>query len=146
MGADLQCAKYLAFPFQRRISRKVGAGAGAYLLRIFLERLGGGQNALHSRIRPKSLYRSLFEAGTDAGSMGLFASWPQLAKDFAQLSQTKLTVPVLSIGGEKSLGNELAAQMKLVATDVTVVVLKDTGHWILEERPKETTDALVKFL
>lgn len=25
--------------------------------------------------------------------------------------------------------------MKLVATDVIVVVLKDTGHWILEERP-----------
>src|SRR5438034_7895758 len=75
-----------------------------------------------------------------------FASWPQLAKDFSQLSQTKLTMPVLSIGGEKSLGNELAAQMKLVAGDVTVVVLPNTGHWILEERPKETTDALVKFL
>jgi pimeloyl-ACP methyl ester carboxylesterase len=75
-----------------------------------------------------------------------FASWPQLAKDFAQLSQNKLTMPVLSIGGEKSLGNELAAQMKLVADNVTVVVLKDTGHWVLEERPKETTEALVKFL
>ncbi|PYI87872.1 MAG: alpha/beta hydrolase [Verrucomicrobia bacterium] len=75
-----------------------------------------------------------------------FASWPQLAKDFAQLSQTKLTIPVLSIGGDKANGNELAQQMKLVAADVTVVVLKDTGHWILEERPKETTDALVKFL
>jgi pimeloyl-ACP methyl ester carboxylesterase len=75
-----------------------------------------------------------------------FASWPQLAKDFAQFSQTKLTMPVLSIGGEKSLGNQLAEQMKLVANNVTVVVLKDTGHWILEERPKETTDALVKFL
>src|ERR1700682_1013967 len=74
------------------------------------------------------------------------ASWPQLAKEFAQLSQTKLTMPVLSIGGEKSLGNELAAQMKLVATDITVVVLKDTGHWIMEERRNETTDALVKFL
>jgi hypothetical protein len=36
--------------------------------------------------------------------------------------------------------------MKLVATDVTVAVLKYTGHWILEEKPKETTDALVKFL
>ena len=67
-------------------------------------------------------------------------------KDFTQLSQTKLTVSVLLIGGEKSLGNELAEQMKLVATDVTVVVLKDTGHWILEERPKETTGALVTFL
>jgi Predicted hydrolases or acyltransferases (alpha/beta hydrolase superfamily) len=75
-----------------------------------------------------------------------FSSWPQLAKDFAQLSQTKLTMPVLSIGGDKANGNELAEQMKLVATDVSVVVLKDTGHWILEERPKETTDALVNFL
>ncbi len=75
-----------------------------------------------------------------------FASFPQTAKDFAQLSQTKLTMPVLSIGGEKSLGDVLGQEMKLVATDVTVVVLKNTGHWILEENSKETTDALVKFL
>ena len=75
-----------------------------------------------------------------------FASWPQLAKDFAQLSQTKLAMPVLSIGGEKSLGNELGAQMKLVADNVTVIVLPNTGHWILEERPKETSEALVNFL
>lgn len=75
-----------------------------------------------------------------------FASWPQLAKDFAQLSQTKLTMPVLSIGGEKSLGNELAEQMKLVADNVTVIVLPSVGHWISEESPKETTDALTNFL
>jgi pimeloyl-ACP methyl ester carboxylesterase len=75
-----------------------------------------------------------------------FVSGPQTAKDFAQLSRTKLTMPVLSIGGEKSLGKELGQQMKLVSTNVTVIVLPDTGHWILEERPKETTDALVKFL
>ena len=36
--------------------------------------------------------------------------------------------------------------MKLVASDVTVVVLKNTGHWVLEEQPQETTDALMKFL
>jgi pimeloyl-ACP methyl ester carboxylesterase len=55
-------------------------------------------------------------------------------------------MPVLSIGGEKSLGEALGEQTKLVATNVTVVVLKNAGHWILEESPKETTDALVKFL
>jgi pimeloyl-ACP methyl ester carboxylesterase len=55
-------------------------------------------------------------------------------------------MPVLSIGGEKSLGSQLANQMRMVADNVTVVVLPDTGHWILEERPKETTEALVKFL
>jgi len=55
-------------------------------------------------------------------------------------------MPVLAIGGEKSLGNELGAQMKLIADNVEVIVLPNTGHWILEERPKETTEALVKFL
>ncbi|OLD16428.1 MAG: alpha/beta hydrolase [Acidobacteriales bacterium 13_1_40CM_3_55_5] len=75
-----------------------------------------------------------------------FVSFQQAAKDFAQLSQTKLTMPVLVIGGEKSLGDALAQQMKLVASNVTVVVLKDTGHWVLEERPKETAEALQKFL
>jgi hypothetical protein len=51
----------------------------------------------------------------------------------------------MSIGGEKSLGKELGQQMKLVGTNVTVIVLLDTGHWILEG-PKETTEALVKIL
>jgi pimeloyl-ACP methyl ester carboxylesterase len=36
--------------------------------------------------------------------------------------------------------------MKLVATDVTIVVLKNTGHWVMEESPKETMEALGKFL
>ena len=75
-----------------------------------------------------------------------FVSFQQAAKDFAQLSQTKLTMPVLTIGGDKSLGEALGQQVKLVATNVTVVVLKDTGHWLLEERPKETTEALNNFL
>ena len=75
-----------------------------------------------------------------------FAAWPQTAKDFALLAQTKLAIPILTIGGDRSLGEALGRQAKLVATDVTVAVLKNTGHWVLEERPKETTDALVTFL
>jgi pimeloyl-ACP methyl ester carboxylesterase len=75
-----------------------------------------------------------------------FVSFLQAAKDFAQLSQTKLTMPVLSIGGDKSLGEALGQQAKLVGSDVTVVTLKDTGHWLMEERPEETIEALEKFL
>jgi len=55
-------------------------------------------------------------------------------------------MPVLAIGGEKSLGEFLGRQMKLAASDVTAVVLKDCGHWMLEERPNETTAALGSFL
>src|SRR5271155_721563 len=75
-----------------------------------------------------------------------FVSFLQAAKDFAQLSQTKLTMPVLTIGGDKANGVALGQQVKLVATDATVVVLKNTGHWVLEENPKETTEALRRFL
>jgi pimeloyl-ACP methyl ester carboxylesterase len=75
-----------------------------------------------------------------------FVSFNQAAKDFAELARTPLTMPVLAIGGEKSLGEVLGAQMKSVARDLTVIVLKNTGHWILEENTRETTDALTKFL
>jgi pimeloyl-ACP methyl ester carboxylesterase len=75
-----------------------------------------------------------------------FVSFPQAARDFAELSQTKLPMPLLVIGGEKSLGKVLGEQARLVASNVRVIVLLETGHWVLEERPKETTDALEKFL
>jgi len=75
-----------------------------------------------------------------------FVSFQQAAKDFSQLAQTKLTMPVLAIGGEKANGTLLGQQMKIVATDATMIVLKNTGHWVLEENPTDTTDALQKFL
>ena len=75
-----------------------------------------------------------------------FVSFQQAAKDFARLSQTKLTMPVLSIGGGNANGDALGQQVKLVATNAASVVLPNTGHWIMEERPQETTDALLRFL
>jgi len=75
-----------------------------------------------------------------------FAAWPDTAKDFAQMAKAKLTMPVLSIAGEKASAAVLVPQMKLVATDVTAIDLKDTGHWLMEERPHETMEALTAFL
>jgi pimeloyl-ACP methyl ester carboxylesterase len=75
-----------------------------------------------------------------------FVSFGQAAKDFAQLSQMKLSMPALAIGGDKANGELLGQQMKIVASDAQVVVLKKTGHWVLEENPKGTTDALMNFL
>ena len=84
--------------------------------------------------------------GRMGASWAYFVSFLQAARDFELLSQTKLTMPVLTIGGDKSLGVPLGQQAKLVATDANVIVLKNAGHWILEEQPKATTEALVKFL
>ena len=75
-----------------------------------------------------------------------FASWPETAKQFAEMARTKLTMPVLSIAGEKASAPILGPQMQSVATDVQVVVLPNTGHWLMEERPEETREAILKFL
>jgi pimeloyl-ACP methyl ester carboxylesterase len=75
-----------------------------------------------------------------------FVSFQQAAKDFAQFSHTKLTMPVLSIGGDKANGDALGRQVKLVASNASSVILPNTGHWVMEESPQETTDALMRFL
>ncbi len=84
--------------------------------------------------------------GRMTASWAYFVSFTQAAKDFAELSKTKLTMPVLAIGGEKANGDLLGRQMEIVATNATMVVLKNTGHWVMEENPSETIDALMKFL
>jgi pimeloyl-ACP methyl ester carboxylesterase len=75
-----------------------------------------------------------------------FAAWPDTANDFAQMAKTKLKMPVLSIAGEKASVAILGPAMKLVATAVTSVDLKDNGHWLMEERPQQTMEALIAFL
>src|SRR5690242_19577440 len=62
-----------------------------------------------------------------------FVSFQQAARDFEQFSRTKLTMPVLSIGGDKANGDALGKQMKLVATHTASVTLANTGHWVMEE-------------
>ncbi len=74
-----------------------------------------------------------------------FDSFPKTATDFAAVAKTKLQIPVLSIGGAKANGSALAKQVRLVASDVTVVVLENTGHWLMEENPSATISALTQF-
>ena len=75
-----------------------------------------------------------------------FANFLVAAHDFEALSHTRLTMPVLAIAGEKASAGTLGPQAKLVALNVEVVTLKNTGHWLLEENHDETMSALLKFL
>jgi len=84
--------------------------------------------------------------GRMRAAWGYFATFPQVAPELAALSKTRLTMPLLTIGGAKSLGEALGKQGRLLASDVTVVVVPDAGHWVLEENPRATTEALVRFL
>jgi len=118
--------------------------------RIYFEHFWNDFAADRTRSIPKADRAAYVAAYARPGRMragwAYFVSFQQAAKDFAGLSKTKLPMPVLAIGGEKANGELLGQQMKIVASDATIFILRDTGHWVLEERPKETTDALLKFL
>ena len=53
---------------------------------------------------------------------------------------------MLVLAGEKASGQFLIDQGRLVDTSVEGAIIKGSGHWLMEEQPKETMDALVKFL
>jgi pimeloyl-ACP methyl ester carboxylesterase len=139
-------ANYWHFRFNGQTAEALVRGRERIYFAYFWDGLAADKNRSLPKADRSAYIAAYSRPKRMRASWEYFVSWPQAAKDFAEMSQTKLTMPVLSIGGDKSLGEALAAQMKLVATDVTVVIVKNSGHWILEEQPKQTTEALVSFL
>lgn len=48
---------------------------------------------------------------------------------------TELTMPVLAMGGDSSLGSLVVQSMQQVATDVHGVIVPNSGHYVPEEQP-----------
>lgn len=90
--------------------------------------------------------RSYAQPGAMRAGFEVFRSFEQDAKDFAQLAQTKLTMPMLVLTGEKASGEFLIEQAKLVDTNVEGVVIKGKGHWLMDEAPQEVIPRLLAFI
>ena len=76
----------------------------------------------------------------------VFRAFEQDGKDFAQFAETKLTMPMLVLTGEKASGETLITQARLVDTDVEGVVIKGSGHWLMEEATDQVIPKLAAFL
>ncbi len=58
----------------------------------------------------------------------------------------KLTMPVLAVGAEKSFGTGMADVLRFVASNVSVGIVPNSGHWIMEENPQATIKIVTEFL
>jgi pimeloyl-ACP methyl ester carboxylesterase len=65
--------------------------------------------------------------------------------DFRGFAKTKLTMPVLALGGETTMGEGAVAHMRELAVTVTGGAVAGSGHLIPEERPAELTRRLLTF-
>src|SRR5882757_764030 len=86
------------------------------------------------------------QPGHMAAGMEVFRAFPRDAEDFARLSKVKLSMPMLVLSGEKAGGPFLIEQGKMVATNVEGVLVKGSGHWLMEEAPDQVIPKLVEFL
>ncbi len=86
------------------------------------------------------------QPGAMRAGFEVFRSFEQDAKDFAEFAQTKLTMPMLVLTGEKASGDFLIEQARLVDSNVQGVVIKGSGHWLMEEARGQVIPELVAFI
>jgi pimeloyl-ACP methyl ester carboxylesterase len=84
--------------------------------------------------------------GHMAAGFEVFKAFEKDAADFAGLARTKLPMPMLVLSGEKAGGPFLIEQGRLVASNVEGVIVKGSGHWLMEEAPDQVIPKLVEFL
>lgn len=118
--------------------------------RIYLDRFWNEFAGTPSKI-DEATRRHYAELYSQPGAMrAAFAQFNAIAqKDVAdniEFSKTKLTMPVLAIGGEKSFGENMAIVMRNAATNVRGEVVPDAGHWLMEESPDATVALIGGFL
>jgi pimeloyl-ACP methyl ester carboxylesterase len=118
--------------------------------RVYFEHFWNDFAADRAKSIPEADRRSYAEAyarddGMRAG-FEVFRSFEQDAADFQAFATTKLKMPVLVLTGEKASGPVLIDQTKLVAGDVRGVIVKGSGHWLMEEAPEQVIPELVNFL
>src|SRR6266496_3598902 len=92
-----------------------------------------------TRVHYANLYA---QPGAMHSAIARFLSFPKVAEDNKVSMATKLTMPVLAIGAEKSFVSTQAVVMRNAATNVTEVVIPNSGHWLMEEQPTATITAI----
>jgi pimeloyl-ACP methyl ester carboxylesterase len=75
-----------------------------------------------------------------------FRAFEKDAQDFARFAQIPLLMPMLVLTGEKASGEFLIQQGRLVAKNVEGVVVRNSGHWLMEEAPDQVIPKLAEFL
>ena len=90
--------------------------------------------------------RAYAQPGAMAAGFEVFKAFEQDAMDFQELSKSKLTMPMLVLSGEKASGEFLIGQARLVADNVEGVIVKGSGHWLMDEARDQVVPKLVAFL
>jgi len=133
------------FDFGGPDAERLVAGRERIYLDRFWNEFAGDRTKINEGTRRH--YAKLYaRPGAMHAAFAQFNSIRQDAEDNKVAMATKLAMPVLAIGGEKSFGANEAVVMRNAATDVTELVVPNAGHWLMEEAPAATISAVRAFV
>jgi pimeloyl-ACP methyl ester carboxylesterase len=125
-------------------SGEIVSGKAGLFLKSFWPLVGYKNNSF-TPAETNEFIRAYSVPGATTGAFNWFAAFPQDAKDNIELMKKKLPMPLLALGADHSAGSYLAAHSRLVATNVKEVIIKDAGHWVVQEQTAQVQKALLDF-
>jgi pimeloyl-ACP methyl ester carboxylesterase len=90
--------------------------------------------------------RAFAQPGRTRGGLEWYRAFPKDQINALAWKRELLTMPVLGLGGDQRWGEQIVPMLKEFAANVRGGSIVDCNHWLAEERPAETADALLKFL
>ncbi len=134
------------FHFYGETPLKLVAGRERIYFEHFWNDFAADRNHSVPEVDRRFYARSYAQPGAMRAGFEVFRSFEQDAKDFAEFAKTKLTMPMLVLTGEKASGEFLIEQARLVDTNVDGIVIKGSGHWLMEEAPDQVIPQLLSFV
>ncbi|KJZ40272.1 MULTISPECIES: alpha/beta fold hydrolase [Pseudomonas] len=133
------------FDFGGPDAERLVAGRERIYLDRFWNEFAGDRSKVDEATRQH--YAKLYaRPGVMHAAFAQFRSIRQDAADNEASMKTRLSMPVLAIGGEKSFAANEAIVMRNAADNVTEVVIPGAGHWLMEEAPAATIQAIRDFI
>ncbi|KDD70155.1 alpha/beta hydrolase [Pseudomonas mandelii PD30] len=133
------------FDFGGADAERLVAGRERIYLDRFWNEFAGDPTKVDEATRQH--YAKLYaRPGAMHAAFAQFRSIRQDAVDNEASMATRLTMPVLAIGGEKSFAENEAIVMRNAADTVTQLVIPGAGHWLMEEAPTQTIRAIREFI
>jgi pimeloyl-ACP methyl ester carboxylesterase len=140
-------AWHFDFHAQVPLAEALVSGRQATYFRYFINRVGKHPAAISDEA--VRTYAAAYGSPERlSAGFGFYRAFPADSAFFAS-QRDRLDLPLLLVAADNSLGAGLQALAESLrghgAQDLRSVVVPDSGHWVAEEQPRATADALARF-
>jgi len=144
VGSEVRAQAWWFGFFGWPASGDIVAGKEKEFLTNFWPVVGHVQNVF-TKQEVDEFVRAYSTSKSTYGAFHWFATFPQDALDNQQFMKNKLKMPLLAMSGEFSAASYFGGHCRLVADNVSDVVIKGAGHWIVQGGTDQVLKGLEDF-